>query len=195
MLLYGAGGHGRVVQSCLTDLHESVDAIFDDDPATWNRGKACPYTPEVGSSFRIFIAIGNNHQRRTIAGLVKHRVAEPVVHPSSLVAQNVSIGLGSIILHRAIVQTGVTIGQHVIVNTGAIVEHDGFIGNFAHIAPGAVLCGGVQVGEETLIGAGSIVVPGIKIGNHCLIKAGSVVTRNVPDHATIGGNPGLILQP
>jgi maltose O-acetyltransferase len=47
----------------------------------------------------------------------------------------------------------------------------------------------VTVGARTLIGLGAVVLPGIVIGSDCIIGAGSVVVRDVPDGATVYGNP------
>jgi len=39
------------------------------------------------------------------------------------------------------------------------------------------------------IGSRSVIVTGVTIGRWALIAAGSVVTKDVPDHALVGGNP------
>ncbi|MGH2633077.1 MAG: acyltransferase [Tepidiformaceae bacterium] len=39
------------------------------------------------------------------------------------------------------------------------------------------------------IGSRSVIVTGVTIGRWALVAAGSVVTRDVPDHALVGGNP------
>ncbi len=44
------------------------------------------------------------------------------------------------------------------------------------------------------IGAGATILPGITIGENALVGAGSVVTRDVPDGATVVGNPAKILK-
>jgi len=38
------------------------------------------------------------------------------------------------------------------------------------------------------------VMPGVHIGNGAIIAARSVVTRDVPDYAVVGGNPGRVLR-
>ena len=47
----------------------------------------------------------------------------------------------------------------------------------------------VRIGENVWIGGGAIILPGVVVGNDAIIGAGSVVTRNVPDGATVFGNP------
>lgn len=50
------------------------------------------------------------------------------------------------------------------------------------------------VKEGAAIGAGAVILPGITIGKHATIGAGSVVTKNVPDGATVIGNPAWIIK-
>jgi UDP-2-acetamido-3-amino-2,3-dideoxy-glucuronate N-acetyltransferase len=44
------------------------------------------------------------------------------------------------------------------------------------------------------IGAGAIILPGVTIGERAMIGAGAVVTNDVPDNATVVGNPARILS-
>lgn len=47
----------------------------------------------------------------------------------------------------------------------------------------------VSIGSDVWIGGGAIILPGMTIGNGALIGAGAVVTRDVPERATVVGNP------
>ena len=47
----------------------------------------------------------------------------------------------------------------------------------------------VRIGANVWIGGGAIILPGVTIGDDAIIGAGSVVTRDVPDGATVAGNP------
>jgi sugar O-acyltransferase (sialic acid O-acetyltransferase NeuD family) len=196
MLLYGAGGHAKVIFSGLLAQNLSVNAIFDDFPG------ACAfadipfvgrYHPQVLAQEEIIIAIGNNLTRRKIAGIILHRPGQ-FIHHTAISELAANVGLGSVVLQHAVLQTHAAVGNFVIINTGAIVEHDCIIGDFVHVAPGAIICGNVKVGENTLIGAGSVLAPNLQIGANCLIAAGSVVTRNIPDYAIVRGNPGRIIK-
>lgn len=44
------------------------------------------------------------------------------------------------------------------------------------------------------IGAGAIILPGVTIGERAMIGAGAVVTQDVPDDATVVGNPARTLS-
>ncbi len=50
------------------------------------------------------------------------------------------------------------------------------------------------IGHHVIIGAGAKVLGALQIGNYVRIGANSVVLRSVPDHATVVGIPGKILQ-
>ena len=196
MLLYGAGGHGKVVLSCILAGNNPVHAIFDDHPdkaelmgiPVYGR-----YNPDLFKTESILIAVGDNKLRRLISQKVRHTFGI-VRHPSAFTDPDVLIHTGSILLHGSIIQTGSVIGQHVIVNTHVSVNHDCVIGDFVHLAPGVVLCGNVHVGENTFVGAGSVITPNLTIGSNCFIAAGSVITNHIPDNSTVRGNPGRIIR-
>ena len=196
MLIYGAGGHAKVVASILSACGEKVIGLFDDHwqdmewPISSFRGA---YSPLLMQNEKLIIAIGNNFTRRQIAGKVAHSFGT-AIHPTATIDHSVRLGEGVVVVHRAVVQVGCCVGDHVIVNTAAMIDHECTIGRFAHIGPGAVLCGGVRVGECTLVGAGSVLLPGVKIGRECIVGAGSVVLRDVPDCAKVAGNPARIIH-
>src|SRR5277367_2803330 len=47
----------------------------------------------------------------------------------------------------------------------------------------------VSIGQNVWIGGGAIILPAISIGDDAVIGAGAVVTRDVPQGATVLGNP------
>jgi sugar O-acyltransferase (sialic acid O-acetyltransferase NeuD family) len=196
MLLYGAGGHARVIISSILANGDLIHAVFDNDPGQVEIAGIATYQsydPAIFRDQRLIISVGDNLTRRKLSEAIWHPFTI-TIHPFAWVDKSVKIGEGSCILHGAVVQAGTRIGRHVIINTAASVDHDCVIADFVHIAPGVRLAGNVHVGENTLVGIGSIVVPGLTIGKNCLIAAGSVVTRNIPDGLTVRGNPARIIS-
>lgn len=196
MLIYGAGGHAKVIISAILAHEITINAIFDDDSSRKEIYKIATsgnYNPAIFPDDTLIIAIGDNTIRKQISKYIKHQFGE-IIHPSASVDKSVQIGQVTCILHHAVVQADSIIGQHVIINTSASIDHDCVIHDFVHIAPGVILAGSVSVGENTLIGIGSIVAPGLIIGKNCFIAPGSVVTINIPDGATVRGNPARIIS-
>ncbi|WP_159469080.1 acetyltransferase [Dyadobacter sp. 3J3] len=196
MLIYGAGGHAKVIISCILANQNTIDSIFDDNPVRkeiHGVSVAGFYNSKTLPDQKLIIAIGDNSVRRMLADQVKHAFGI-TIHPSCSVDKSVKIGEGTVVLHHAVIQADATIGEHVIINTGVSVDHDCVIGDFVHLAPGVILSGNVCVGENTLVGVGSIIAPGLKIGKNCFVAAGSVVTSNIPDGAIVRGNPARIIS-
>jgi acetyltransferase-like isoleucine patch superfamily enzyme len=48
------------------------------------------------------------------------------------------------------------------------------------------------IGRGCLIGSGACIVPGVRIGDGAVIGAGALVTKDVPDGATVLGEPSRI---
>lgn len=196
MLIYGAGGHAKVIISIAQSQGLEVKGIFDDAPPG-DFLKGYPVFSKYASDFlpqeALIIAIGDNRQRKQKEAIIQHSFAS-LIHSSALVNPDVRLGSGTVVLPRAIIQTDVQIGRQVIINTAVLLEHDCLIEDYVHLAPRATLCGGVSVGEGSLIGAASVILPNVKIGQWARVGAGAVVTRDVPDHSTVAGNPARIIS-
>ena len=48
--------------------------------------------------------------------------------------------------------------------------------------------------KSSSLGANCTIICGNTIGAYSFIAAGTVVTKDVPDHALVVGNPGLIMR-
>ncbi len=196
MLLYGAGGHAKVVLDCLMEQGVSINGIFDDksDLVSLNGydvlGK---YDEHSFEEDQVIITIGDNTTRKNLVQKIKHKFGK-IAHPSAIMSKYVQIGEGSVVFHGCILQTGVRIGKHCIINTGASLDHDVTVGDFAHISPKVTLCDVVEIGEGTHIGAGATILPKITVGKWCVVGAGAVITQNLPDYSLVVGVPGKIIR-
>ena len=191
MVLFGAGGHGKVVLSILKDSGVQVTQIIDENPKIKNFVGFQVYEPgELASGVEpIIITIGNNRIRFEKTQQLTNESFGMAVHSTAWVDTKVTIGPGTVIMPKAVINTGSLVGEHCIINTSSVVEHDCQIDALVHIAPNATICGGCSIGKGSLIGAGAVVIPGIKIGQWCTIGAGAIVTHDIPDGLTVVGNP------
>ncbi len=193
MILYGASGHGKVIADILRKSGETHISFFDDAPnANISGYEVNPVQSPENTSEPVIISIGNNQVRSSIAQ--KKYNWGIAIHPSVIIGENAQIAQGTVVMAGVIINPSVEIGEHCIINTSSSIDHDCKIANFVHISPNATLAGNVQVGEGTWIGAGSVIIQGIKIGKWATIGAGSVIIKDVPDFATVVGNPGRIIQ-
>ena len=203
ILIIGAGGHaavivdaalsaGHTIIGCTDrdpDLHGTkvlgVPVIGDDDAATEKYGpNDVLLVTGIGS-------VGNTADRRAAFEHLKakgYRFAV-VRHPNSVIARDVELDEGTVVMAGAVIQPRCRIGANVIINTGAQVDHDGRIGAHCHIAPGAVLSGEVTVGDASHIGTGTVILQGTTVGTDCIVGAGAVIIRNLGDGEKVAGNP------
>lgn len=187
MYLYGASGHAKVIIDILIASGQKVDALFDDDNSI-NELLSIPVRHQWNGESPIIVSVGSNFSRKCIAEKLNCEFCK-VIHPSAIVSPHASIGVGSVIMQGAIIQSGVKLGEHCILNTGASIDHECIIEDFVHISPQATLCGNVHVGEGAWIGASAVVIPGVRIGRWSTIGAGSVVVSDIPDGVVAYGNP------
>lgn len=191
MLVYGFGGHARVVIDCIEAMGEEVSLVFDDDPQEPSKDYAfytARYSHEHQKDDNLVIGIGDNSTRKKIALKVSHPIGK-VIHPTAVLSKRSLISHGTVVFQSSVIQTGAKIGKHCIINTSASVDHDCDLQDFVQIGPNATLCGNVKVGEGSFVGAGATVIQGIKIGSWAMVGAGAVVTRDVPSGVTVLGVP------
>jgi len=204
LLLWGAGGHAKVVLEIARASHAIADIGFLDDDerkhGSWFRGcpvlGGFPCLPSLsGQDWRFLVAIGDNQLRasRYAAAIGEGLTPATLVNPSAILSPSAAIGDGTVVMAGAVINADARVGRNCIVNTGAIIEHDCAIGDHVHISPGAVLGGAAGVGSFTLIGTGVIALPGAEIGEGAVVGAGAVVLRGVPAYATAVGVPAKVI--
>lgn len=99
-----------------------------------------------------------------------------IISPRAYVSQYANIGLGTVVMHDALINTGVSVGDNCIINSKAIIEHDSKISNHCHISTNSVVNGGATICEGSFIGSGAVVVNSIVIKKNSFIRAGTVAS-------------------
>lgn len=196
LIVYGAGGHGKVVADILIARGEKVMGFLDD---TKTAGMKVLGLPVLGSSewldanpnARVALGVGNNSVRERTAELCLAKKADLVtaIHPSAVIAQSAVIEEGAVIMARAVVNPDSVVGRGAIINTCAVVEHDCAVGAFAHISPNATFGGNCAVGAFAQLGIGATMLPGTKIGEYSIVGGGGLVANDIPQHTIAVGIP------
>lgn len=194
VVIVGASGHGKVIADIVHKSGDIVIGFLDDNPELYDTFIGLPILgtiKEWGSykDYEFVIAIGNAVVREKISRELAVRWYT-AIHPNSVVSSiDVSIGIGTVIMANAVVNSGSKIGNHCIINTGAVVEHDNKLEDFVHISVGAKLAGTVSIAKGTWIGIGAVVKNNLSICGSCLIGAGAVVVKDITISGTYVGVP------
>jgi sugar O-acyltransferase (sialic acid O-acetyltransferase NeuD family) len=200
ILIFGAGGHAKIVAEVARALARDVAGFLEDGEAragqpyfgaqilSWRQ-----FTAEVDrwGMVPIALAIGDNVGRARAFERIGElgRPLATLIHPAAIVSPTATIGEGTVIMPAAVVQADATLGSGVIVNTGAVAEHDVQLADFVHLSPNVALGGGVRIGARAHLGLGAVALPRVQIGADVRVGAGAVVLADVPPGATVVGVP------
>jgi sugar O-acyltransferase (sialic acid O-acetyltransferase NeuD family) len=204
VLVYGAGGHGKVVAESLRACGVEIEGFVDDDPEKYGDEFGLKVSGDgdwlvkqaACRSVSVVLGIGNNEPRRAIGErCAKNNVRIlTVVHPSAIIAPSAQVSEGVVIMAHAVVNSDAVIEPGAIINTAAIVEHDCRVGSFAHLSPRVTIGGRVEVGDLAWLGMGSTVLPGLRVGTGSIVGAGATVLQDVDDWVVVVGCPARIVK-
>jgi len=199
IVILGAGGHARVVADICRSIGREVAGFLTPDVEP---GTSIGALAVLGSDERLrdadFVAahefglgIGDSPLRCELGRRVLDAggALPALVHERSVVASDVDLGRGSVLMAGTVVNTGAELGAFVVVNTGATVDHDCHLGEGTHVGPGVHLAGAVRSGRIVQIGIGASVVQGIALGDRAIVGAGATVIRDVESDTTVVGCP------
>ncbi len=199
VIIFGAGGHGKVVLDAARSKGIAVDFVVDDHPSVSGL-LGCkvvnahdPAWIEL-NQFRFIVAVGDNWQRARIYQRLVEKGGQPinVVHSAATVSPTVRLGFGILVCAGVMINPEATVGNNCIINTSASVDHDCVVGEHVHLCPGVRLGGNVIVGAKTMMGLGAVALPGLKIGEGCVVGAGAVVNRDLPAYVVAYGVPACV---
>jgi sugar O-acyltransferase (sialic acid O-acetyltransferase NeuD family) len=201
VVVWGAGGHGKVIVDALFASEScTVVGILDDDKAKSGTKvlgvlvshssvdlKALSKTLDFD---HVAIGIGDNYARYKKFQQVKSCGLKPmnVIHPSAYISRFVELGVGITIMAGAVINPGTVIEDNVCVNTAASIDHDNHL-EASHIFPNATLTGGVRVGQFAYVGSGAVVAPNLIVNKYSQVGAGAVVLKDVVEGALVAGVP------
>ena len=173
-----------MLKRAINKIKEDIKVIYEKDPAATNLAEVLFCYPGLQAliSHRIahklaywgipFIPRFISYLTRIITGIE--------IHPKAQIGNRFFIDHGE----------GVVIGETTIIGDDVLIYQQVTLGG----------TGNEQgkrhptIGNNVIIGAGAKVLGNITIGDNTRVGAGSVVVDNVPEHCTVVGVPGRIVQ-
>lgn len=190
--IIGASGHGKVVADIAEKNGYDEIEFFDDNAKLKYCGKR-PISGTVNQAFDrendFIIAIGNEGIRKKFMEIFHGKHFPTLIHPDAVIADDVEIGEGSVIMAGVVINSGTRIGRGAIINTCASVDHDCIIGDYAHISVGSHIGGSAVIGNGTWIAIGASIINNVSVCPGCIIGAGGVVVRSIDVPGTYVGVP------
>lgn len=200
LALYGAGAMGRELMTIAREDGIYSEIVFIDD---YKSGEVCRcpvysfhdfkklFSPD---KIRFVTAFGEPRFRKESFEKMKLAgyTGGMVKHPSAYLSPDARIGEGAAFCQNAFVGSLVKIGDNFHGSVRCTVGHDAVIGDHVRVGAGAFIGGHTIVGNGAFLGSGSMLKDRISFGSGSVAALGSAVFMDVPDNATVMGNPARI---
>ena len=188
ILITGNGGHAVSCREVIESVEDLVFSGFVTKDGAENGPEVIGTDQDLESIFQstklACVGMGqiktNEHRVKSFNKLKQIGYTLPVIIASTAyVAYSAKIHEGTIVMHRAFVNSQTIIGINSIINTGVIVEHGANVGNHCHIATKVTINGDANIGDNSFIGSGATVLQGVNIGENCIVGAGVIVKKDL----------------
>lgn len=206
-VIIGAGTQGQVYASYLKEAGVNIIGFMDDDINLI--GKKVIDIPVLGTyedlfttKFKsmvndVYCPIGVNSVRvNYLSSLKKEGYGIPsFIHHTVSIAPDVTIGEAVYMLAGNIVMPHTKIGNYIMINMDSTIAHHVVLEDGVFMSSGVNIGALINVREKAYIGMGVTIMTGVEeVGKECLIGAGTVVIKNVPEYATVVGNPARVIK-
>ena len=144
------------------------------------------------------IGVGDNFLRYRISSNIREKIPEfhfiNAIHPNSIIAHNVLIGQGNIVIGGVVVNCNAKIGNFCFLNTNSSLDHDSIMQDYSSIAPGVTIGGNVIIKDFSSVSLGANVINDIVIGEHTVIGSGSTVLFDIKSYVVAYGTPCRVVR-
>jgi len=140
----------------------------------------------------VFIpALGDPHRKLATAELIESRGGcfINLLHPTASISPQAKLNSGIFCFANAVISVGAQVEDFVSLNVGALVGHDAIIGRGCTLSPYSVVAGKARLERGVFMGTHGSIVPKQVAHEGSSIGAGSVAIGAVPAGITVMGVP------
>ena len=194
LVIFGAGGHAKVVADIALKNGFEIEGFLDDN-ASASSVIGYPLLGKLNDCVKykethVFaMGIGNNAVRKMIFEKYPDYEYPTLIHPTASIGIETKIGKGTAVMPFVVVNACAEVGEFSILNSASVIEHDCRVGDFCLIAPNVSMCGVSETGNMVWLGAGSVVNQTVKICDGVMVGSGAVVTKDITQSGTYVGVP------
>lgn len=154
------------------------------------------YSP---SELEVYVTVAYremNQPRKKVFAFLKEKGISicSYIHSSAIVASNVVMGEGNIVLEGATIQPYVQLGEGNIIWNSVNISHHCRIGDFNYFAPGVVVLGRTEIGNLNFLGANCTVSNDMRISEKCILGAGAYLNRDMKPGQVYVPSRGKVLE-
>jgi acetyltransferase-like isoleucine patch superfamily enzyme len=126
----------------------------------------------------VFLGIGYKDlgaRMKLLETLLRDEISLPnLVHPTAVVAADVQLGQGNVLMALSMVDSFSKLGDGNVLWPQAAINHDGKVGSNNFFSPASCISGFCEIGDSCFVGSNATVVDNCKVPSRSFVKAGSL---------------------